>query len=86
MQKGVIVSINRSRGYGFIESDHGAKIFFHQRWLRDIRFRDLSIGDMVVFNIDQGPRGPRAQNMNLADKAAANQTTELEGRAGLLSG
>ncbi len=64
MCKGKIVEIERSKGYGFIETEEEEeRVFFHQRWLRKIRFRDLEVGDEVVFTINQGPRGPRAFNM-----------------------
>lgn len=66
MERGIIKSIDRSKGYGFIETESGDKIFFHQRWLRKIKFRDLSEGVEVVFSINNGPRGPRAYHLNLA--------------------
>ncbi len=66
MFKGKVIEIDRPRGFGFIETDEGAKIFFHQRWLRKIRFRDLNIGDEVVFAVNHGPRGLRAHNLQLA--------------------
>jgi len=66
MNRGRIKSIERSQGYGFIESEEGLKIFFHQRWLRKVQFKDLKEGDEVVFAINQGPRGPRAFRLSLA--------------------
>ncbi len=66
MQKGKIKSIDRPKGFGFIETDEGAKVFFHQRWLRKVKFKDLNLGDEVVFEINPGPRGPRAFNLELA--------------------
>ncbi len=66
MDKGKIKSIDRSKGFGFIETDDGDKIFFHQRWLRKIKFRDLSEGAEVVFSVNNGPRGPRAYHLCLA--------------------
>ncbi len=63
MQKGKVVEINRSMGYGFILTEDGQRIFFHQRWLRQLRFKDLDIGTELVFVINQGPRGPRAHNI-----------------------
>ena len=65
--KGKIKSIERPKGYGFIEADDGQKVFFHQRWLRKVKFKDLEEGDEVVFSINMGTRGPRAYNLNLAD-------------------
>lgn len=60
MDRGKIKLIEKSQGYGFVETDAGVKVFFHQRWLRKVRFKDLKIGDEVVFSINEGPRGPRA--------------------------
>jgi len=68
MLKGKITSIDRSKGYGFIESEDGQKVFFHQRWLRKLKFRELYEGAEVVFSINDGPRGPRAYHLNLADR------------------
>ena len=65
MLKGKIKSIERASGYGFIESEEGAKIFFHQRWLRNIKFSELKEGDEVLFEVNQGPRGPRAHRLTL---------------------
>ncbi len=66
MQKGKIKSIERASGYGFITSDEGVQVFFHQRWLRNVKFSELKEGDEVVFEVNQGPRGLRAHRMTLA--------------------
>lgn len=66
MFKGKIKSIERSKGFGFIETDEGDKVFFHQRWLRKTKFRDLNEGDDVVFSANMGPRGLRAYHLSLA--------------------
>lgn len=63
MYQGIIVSIVRTHGYGFIENDVYDRVFFHQRWLRGVRFCDLKEGDTVSFDINTGPRGPRAFNL-----------------------
>jgi len=68
MEKGKIKSIDRPKGFGFIETDEGAKVFFHQRWLRKIKFKDLKEGEEVIFEINDGPRGPRAINLDLASE------------------
>ncbi len=66
MYKGIIIQIERSKGYGFIKSEIFDKLFFHQRWLRKIKFRDLEVGSEITFCINQGPRGPRAHDICLA--------------------
>ncbi|UCD93378.1 MAG: cold shock domain-containing protein [Candidatus Zixiibacteriota bacterium] len=75
MDKGRIKTIERSKGYGFIETDEGHKIFFHQRWLRKVKFKDLEEGDEVVFSVNMGTRGPRAYNLNLADNEELETVT-----------
>jgi CspA family cold shock protein len=74
MYRGKIKSIERSKGYGFIEMTDGDIIFFHQRWLRKVSFRDLNESDEVVFNIIAGPRGPRASHI----KPASDQTVNIK--------
>ncbi len=74
MYKGIISSIERSKGYGFIEAEDGERIFFHQRWLRKVRFRDLHKGDEVVFLVNMGERGPRAHHINLAANIESRDT------------
>lgn len=65
MIKGRIITIVRSHGFGFIETEEGEKVFFHQRWLRKVKFKDLNEGDEVMFLVNRGPRGPRAFSLNL---------------------
>lgn len=65
-RKGIIKSIKRSEGYGFVETEEGERVFFHQRWLKKAKFRDLHEGDKVVFAVNQGPRGLRANHLSLA--------------------
>jgi len=67
MATGVVVRIEKTNGYGFIQTRDGREIFFHQRWLREIKFREVKVGSILEFDIDQGKRGLRAQNIKFAD-------------------
>lgn len=61
--KGSIVR-KRDEGYGFIKPETGEKdVFFHASALVDIAFDDLKEGDVVTFEIVQGPKGPAAANV-----------------------
>jgi CspA family cold shock protein len=73
MAKGVVVRIERSHGYGFIQMKDGTEAFFHQRWLRGIRFRSIKIGSILEFDLERGYRGPKAINMRLATDEANEQ-------------
>jgi CspA family cold shock protein len=67
MSRGVVVRIERDHGYGFIEMEDGTEVFFHQRWLKLIRFRDIKVGSIIEFDLERGHRGPKAFNMRFAD-------------------
>lgn len=67
MFQGKIIEIVRESGYGFIETEDGQKVFFHQRWLKHVKFRELRIGQPMVFDINKGPRGSRPHNLMKAE-------------------
>ena len=53
------------KGFGFISSDTG-DVFFHLSSLVDCQFDELSIGQKVQYEIGEGPKGPRAENVRPA--------------------
>ena len=53
------------RGFGFIATAEGTEYFFHQSACAGTRFDDLQEGQAVSFTIGQGPKGPRAENVNV---------------------
>ncbi len=65
--KGSIVR-KRDEGYGFIKPEDGDKdVFFHASSLVDIVFDELKEGDVVSFEVEQGPKGPAAANVQRAE-------------------
>lgn len=64
--QGKIRKLIRGRGYGFIEAEDGREIFFHETGLEDIEFDLLQEGQQVEFDVEQGPKGPRAVSVKLA--------------------
>jgi len=54
------------KGFGFIETDTGTDMFFHSSALEGVSYDDLREGQMVTYNIGKGPKGPRAENVQLA--------------------
>jgi cold shock protein len=53
------------KGFGFIATDDGVEYFFHQSACSSTAFDDLREGQAVSFTVGQGPKGPRAENVNL---------------------
>jgi cold shock protein len=62
MPQGAIKKLLADRGFGFIECEQG-DIFFHCAEVKDAPFESLSIGQMVSYEVGQGPKGPRATSV-----------------------
>ncbi|MCA9366098.1 cold shock domain-containing protein [Candidatus Kaiserbacteria bacterium] len=56
------------RGFGFIKPSEGEKdVFFHARSLAEgLMYDDLKEGDAVTFEMEEGPKGPAAVNVQRA--------------------
>jgi len=65
--KGRITRLMRDRGYGFITTEDGKDIFFHRTALRGLRFDSLKEGQSVEFEVETGPKGPRAVDVRLRE-------------------
>ena len=69
--QGTIVR-KRSEGYGFIKPEGGDKdVFFHASSVAEGTFDDLTEGDTVDFDLEEGPKGPAAANVRKSDAPAA---------------
>ena len=67
MTTGTIKKIIADRGYGFITADDAKEYFFHRDGLdRSLDFDRLSGGEKDEFEIEQGPKGPRARHVRAA--------------------
>ena len=65
MPTGKIKRLMKDRGFGFIRTADGQEIFFHQSSLTDQTFEALSEGQEVEFEVEQSPKGPRANKVRL---------------------
>ncbi|QDT31059.1 MULTISPECIES: cold-shock protein [Thalassoglobus] len=64
MAEGTIKRIT-SKGFGFIEDGTGKDMFFHSSALEGVSYDDLREGQRVEYNVGQGPKGPRAENVRV---------------------
>jgi CspA family cold shock protein len=55
-----------NKGFGFIEASDGKEYFFHRSACVSVPFDSLHEGQSVTFDVGQGPKGPRAENVKLA--------------------
>lgn len=65
MAQGVVKWFNSSKGYGFIKADDGQEVFVHHTSIQMSGFRNLAEGQRVEFEIIPGPKGPKADKVNV---------------------
>ena len=63
---GTIKRLVSDKGFGFILANDGAEYFFHNSACNGVRFDELREHVAVTFEKGQGPKGPRAENVQLA--------------------
>ena len=63
---GTIKRMINDKGFGFIAAGDGTEYFFHQSACTSTRFDDMREGQTVSFTVGQGPKGPRAENVQPA--------------------
>lgn len=67
--EGRIKWFNNSKGYGFIGCDNGPDVFVHYSGITGDGFRTLQEGDLVRFDLVQGPKGPQAAGVVKIDES-----------------
>ena len=67
MTTGTIKKVVSDRGFGFIAAEDGKEYFFHRDGLApSIDFDRLVGGESVTFEVEAGPKGPRAVQVQTA--------------------
>ena len=63
---GIVKWFNESKGFGFITPDDGSKdVFVHFSAINIEGFKTLAEGQRVIFNVEDGPKGPQASNVSI---------------------
>ncbi len=63
MTQGKVKWFNDSKGFGFITAEDNSDVFVHHTSIQGNGFKSLAEGDSVSFDIEKGPKGPKAINV-----------------------
>ena len=63
MAEGIVKWFNDRKGFGFIQREDGEDVFVHHTAITGSGFRSLSEGDRVSFDVENGPKGFTAKNV-----------------------
>ncbi|MBW1896553.1 MAG: cold-shock protein [Deltaproteobacteria bacterium] len=66
MEEGIVKWFNDSKGFGFIEREGDEDVFVHHSAIGGSGFKTLAEGEQVTFDVEQGAKGPSAQNVTRA--------------------
>jgi len=65
MATGTVKWFNESKGFGFISQDGGGDdVFVHFNAIQSSGFKTLSEGQSVTYDVEKGPKGLLAANVN----------------------
>jgi cold shock protein len=64
MATGTVKWFNAEKGFGFIAQDGGGPdVYVHYSAIAAAGFRSLEENQLVSFDVVQGPKGPKAENV-----------------------
>jgi CspA family cold shock protein len=67
MARGTVKWFNDQKGFGFITPEDGSKdVFVHHSAISGSGFKSLTEGQLVDFEIVDGPKGPASANVRPA--------------------
>ena len=66
--RGTVKWFSDEKGYGFIARDDGDDVFVHFSGIQGEGFKTLAQGQIVEFEITDGPKGPQASNVTLVQE------------------
>ena len=66
MASGKVKWFDMKKGFGFIAQETGQDVFVHHTSIKGEGFKSLQQGEPVQFELIEGEKGPKAQNVERA--------------------
>ena len=66
MASGKVKWFDMKKGFGFIAQETGKDVFVHHTSIKGEGFKSLQQGEPVQFELIEGEKGPKAQNVERA--------------------
>ncbi|MDA8080339.1 MAG: cold-shock protein [Actinomycetota bacterium] len=66
MATGTVKWFNSEKGFGFISQDNGADVFVHFSAIQMNGYRVLEEGQVVEFEVQEGPKGLQAVDVRVS--------------------
>ena len=63
MPQGTVKWFKNEKGFGFVSQDGGPDVFVHHTAIQGEGYKSLNEGDRVEFQVIQGEKGPKAENV-----------------------
>jgi cold shock CspA family protein/ribosome-associated translation inhibitor RaiA len=65
--------LDQEKGFGFIETQEGRRVYFHMNSVLNNAFDRLKVGTEVRFTEEQGEKGPQASTVDLIGKEGRHE-------------
>ncbi len=62
---GTVAWFNNAKGFGFLKNEEGPDVFCHYSAIESTGFKTLEEGAPVMFEVEQGQKGPQAAHVKL---------------------
>ena len=77
MATGTVKWFNNAKGYGFVLSeDKGEDLFIHYSSIQMDGYKSLKAGQIVEYDVQEGPKGLHAVNIRSASESASASASE----------
>ena len=73
--KGAVKWFNDAKGFGFIEHPSGSDVFVHYSVIEGDGFKTLKDGELVLYEIEQGPKGLHAVAVHKAEPTEQTESS-----------